>query len=411
MEKCIHCNSENQEDICANCQKSVPKSELCRLIIGYFKKGYQYSTILKFLSLRHGYHISMSTLIRRLKENGIQRRRQSNTLTEFQRMERAIITEINGPNCLLGYRLMWNRLRDAHGIYVPRSVVMDALKDIDPSGVEIRASKRLKRRTYVSLGPNFCWHLDGYDKLKPYGFSIHGCIDGYSRKLLWLELLRSNKDPLLVANCYLQFLSDSNGKLPRLIRADHGSENVWVCAIQCYLRRNHDDPKSGEKSFLFGTSHANQRQEAWWSILKRLNSSWIINFFKTMINNEEYDPGDELQLACAQFIFSPLIAKSLRDIKTLWNHHYIRKSEHSFVHGRPDKLFSIPGETHYDQSFEADWDDLVDMTELVDDQINNEADLLEEYFKYLSTQLLIDCANDWETARLNFLRLVESARN
>ena len=22
------------------------------------------------------------------------------------------------------------------------------------------------------------WHLDGYDKLKPYGFAIHGCIDG-----------------------------------------------------------------------------------------------------------------------------------------------------------------------------------------------------------------------------------------
>ena len=23
------------------------------------------------------------------------------------------------------------------------------------------------------------WHLDGYDKLKPYGFAIHGYIDGY----------------------------------------------------------------------------------------------------------------------------------------------------------------------------------------------------------------------------------------
>jgi len=22
------------------------------------------------------------------------------------------------------------------------------------------------------------WHIDGYDKLKPYGFPIHGCIDG-----------------------------------------------------------------------------------------------------------------------------------------------------------------------------------------------------------------------------------------
>lgn len=27
-------------------------------------------------------------------------------------------------------------------------------------------------------GPDFVWHLDGYDKLKPYGFAIHGCIDG-----------------------------------------------------------------------------------------------------------------------------------------------------------------------------------------------------------------------------------------
>ena len=22
------------------------------------------------------------------------------------------------------------------------------------------------------------WHVDGYDKLKPYGFPVHGCIDG-----------------------------------------------------------------------------------------------------------------------------------------------------------------------------------------------------------------------------------------
>ena len=27
-------------------------------------------------------------------------------------------------------------------------------------------------------GPNYVWHCDGYDKLKPYGFAIHGCMDG-----------------------------------------------------------------------------------------------------------------------------------------------------------------------------------------------------------------------------------------
>ena len=413
MEKCFHCNTINvQEDLCANCHRRYPRTELEQLIIYYFKKGYQYDSILKFLSSHHGFHISKSTLIRRLKENGIQRRRQSNTFNEFQRMERTIANEVTGPNSLLGYRLMWNQLKNVHGIYVTRSTVMNIMRVIDPAGVETRASRSLKRRTYVSLGPNYCWHLDGYDKLKPFGFSIHGCIDGYSRKMLWLKSLRSNKNPLLVANCYLKFLQDSNGKLPRLIRADHGSENVWVCTIQCFLRRIHNDPKSGENAFLFGTSQANQRQEAWWSILKRFNSSWIINFFKNMINNEEYDPGDRLQLACAQFVFGPLIEKNLDDIMSLWNHHYIRKSKHSFVHGRPNELFCFPEDGHCDQSFEADWDDLVDMVEYVKYQIDEdeENDIFEEYFIYLSTQLVIAKAKDWDTARINFLRLMEFAR-
>ena len=32
------------------------------------------------------------------------------------------------------------------------------------------------------------WHIDGWDKLKPYGFAVHGAMDGYSRKLLWLKV-------------------------------------------------------------------------------------------------------------------------------------------------------------------------------------------------------------------------------
>ena len=31
---------------------------------------------------------------------------------------------------------------------------------------------------YLKQGPDFLWHLDGYDKLSRYGFCIHGCIDG-----------------------------------------------------------------------------------------------------------------------------------------------------------------------------------------------------------------------------------------
>ena len=37
-------------------------------------------------------------------------------------------------------------------------------------------------------GPNYVWHMDGYDKLKPYGFAIHACIDGYVQMVHYYDL-------------------------------------------------------------------------------------------------------------------------------------------------------------------------------------------------------------------------------
>ena len=37
-------------------------------------------------------------------------------------------------------------------------------------------------------GPNNTWHPAGNDKLKPYGFPIHGCMDGFSRKVARLKV-------------------------------------------------------------------------------------------------------------------------------------------------------------------------------------------------------------------------------
>lgn len=68
-------------------------------------------------------------------------------------------------------------------------VVQDLLRELDPEGSESRKAHRLKRRVYCNPGPNYAWHIDGYDKLKPWGFPIHGGIDGFSRKLLWLKVL------------------------------------------------------------------------------------------------------------------------------------------------------------------------------------------------------------------------------
>ena len=58
-------------------------------------------------------------------------------------------------------------------------------KTLDPEGVERRFRRRLKRRKYYAKGPNYIWHIDGYDKLKLFGFCISGTVDGYGRRILW----------------------------------------------------------------------------------------------------------------------------------------------------------------------------------------------------------------------------------
>eukprot|EP00731_Ephydatia_muelleri_P020158 Em0012g983a len=74
----------------------------------------------------------------------------------------------------------------------------------DPNGTAQRKQHKLQRRIYQNKGPNWCWHMDGYDKLKPFGFPIHACIDGFSRKILWLEVATTNNDPYVVAHFYLR---------------------------------------------------------------------------------------------------------------------------------------------------------------------------------------------------------------
>ena len=41
-------------------------------------------------------------------------------------------------------------------------------------------------------------------KLKPFGFSVHGCIDGFSRKLICLEVTSPNKVPDIISQYYLK---------------------------------------------------------------------------------------------------------------------------------------------------------------------------------------------------------------
>ena len=97
----------------------------------------------------------------------------------------AIKSELNGSGSCVGYRQMHQRMKVKYGFAVARETVRIILKVLDPNGVETRSRRR---REYRGRVPNFIWH-------KPYGFSVHAAIDGYSRRILWVEVSPINKEP------------------------------------------------------------------------------------------------------------------------------------------------------------------------------------------------------------------------
>ena len=77
--------------------------------------------------------------------------------------------------------------------------------------------------------------------LKKWGFCIHGCVDGFSRKLLWLKVATTNNDPLVIANYYLQHIK-SHKIVPSLIRMDKGSENIYCDDLQAFFTGDQNCP-------------------------------------------------------------------------------------------------------------------------------------------------------------------------
>ena len=90
----------------------------------------------------------------------------------------------------------------------------------DPSGILLRAFQLIvvNRRHYNVPGPRSLWHLDGNHNLIRWGFIIHGCVDGFSRRIMFLKRSTNNK-----AVTVLQLFG-----LPSRVRGDQGTENIEV---------------------------------------------------------------------------------------------------------------------------------------------------------------------------------------
>ncbi|XP_034051654.1 uncharacterized protein LOC117561399 isoform X2 [Gymnodraco acuticeps] len=311
--------------------------DLDDLIKLYFRLSLSNKEILAILAHTNHIVISVRTLKRICKRLNLFRRKNQSDLEEVLAfVQHEIMT--NGQ--MQGYR--WLHLRAIQqGLVVSQDSIRRIIKLVDPQGVELRRAHRLRRRQYRCRGPNALWHMDGYDKLKPYGIAINGCIDGFSRYVLWMEAYITNSDPKVVASYFIKTVSGIGG-CPERIRADRGTENVSVEEMQMFLRRNHPDSFAGERSFLYGRSTANQRIEGWWGILRKQSAQFWMNLFQTLQEDGHFT-GDFLDKSLIQFCYLNLVQDELDEVVNTWNSHKIRpRSTDDTASGRPVIMYSFP---------------------------------------------------------------------
>ena len=103
---------------------------------------------------------------------------------------------------------------------------------VQPCGIQSDFNVKRFNVEHVVRGPNDVWHIDGYNKPKPFGFATHGAINGYIRHILWLEVGQSNNDPQVVAQYFVDYMKKIGGTARRIC-GDCRTENCFIEIENC----------------------------------------------------------------------------------------------------------------------------------------------------------------------------------
>lgn len=141
---------------------------------------------------------------------------------------------------------------------------------------------------------------------------FHGCVDGYSRTIIYLQCLNNNRASS-VLSLFQQGVSDFG--LPSRVRSDHGRENIEVARFMLNSRG------LNRRSMIMGRSVHNQRIERLWAELNRVVSYYFSDLFTFMENEDILDSLCDLNLFCLHYIYLPRVQRAVREFRSQWNNH------------------------------------------------------------------------------------------
>ena len=117
---------------------------------------------------------------------------------------------------------------------------------------------------------------------------------------------------LTVLNCFTK--ATQLYDIPHNIRTDRGGENteIWRFMVHHY---------SSPSAVITGSSVHNERIERLWRDVKRSVSSLFIHEFCTLQDNETLDPLNNLDIFCLNWVYVPIINRTLEEFRESWNNH------------------------------------------------------------------------------------------
>ena len=116
-----------------------------------------------------------------------------------------------------------------------------------------------------------------------------------------------------------------------------------------------------------------------------------------------------LESECLWFSFSNLLQKELDEVLYHWNTHYIRRSRHDTLPGRPDELYYLPENVNAENySHVVEDEKYHDMLNYCHDY--QEDSIYQEYFRNIFTQSGFRQPGTWNEALTLYHNLLTISR-